>query len=328
MTEHAPAPAAPNADPGGRSGYFEPDSVTWKVLTSPAAALMIAQITNLLEVPHIDFQNVLYDHDPLFPTNRKRQHGHRTAAGKDGHFHDRLRRTLSVPLPIVFGDTSSADGCAARLFNYHRPMSGVGADGVTQYAAVEPDAMLFAAVTISHAALIAYERFDLVDGPIPARLPAAERDRYFGEMARLAALMGVPEDQIPTTADAVAAYYDSISDKFTRRPGFQRAQLRTALALVRPDGRDDIRATLTDIALIVSVVVAHAALPKPSRRLHGLPAVADPLLAAVYVAALPAFALLRVRKVRRAAVAGYLGAADASVLARARTLIPTKVRQP
>ena len=307
MTEPA------SADTAAGPGYFGPDSVTWRVLTSPAAALMIAQITNLLEVPHIDFQNVLHDHDPLFPTNRKRQRGRATLAGKGGHFHDRLRRTLSVPLPIVFGDKQSADACAARLFAYHRPMTGPG------YSAVSPDSMLFAAVTISHAALIAYERFDLVDGVFPARLPAVDRDQYFAEMARLGELMGVPIGQIPRSTDEVGQYYQSVSAKFTRRPGFRRAQLRTALTLLRPDGRDDIRARLTDIVLIGSAALAYSALPKPSRRLNGLPRAADPLLTATYLVSLPLFALLRIDAIQRAAVTAYLGATDAAVLAHGRS---------
>lgn len=311
--------AAPHpADTEDPAGYYGPDSVTWRVLTSPAAALMIAQITNLLEAPHIDFQNVLYDHDPLFPTNRRRQRGRDPQSRKGGSFHDRLRRTLAVPLPIVFGDKAAADACARRLFNYHRPLSGTGADGVTPYAAVNADTMLFAAVTISHAALIAYERFDFVDGMLPTRLPDADRDRYFDEMAQLAVLMGVPAEQIPRSTEEVAAYYESVSGKFTWRPGFVRAQLGTALALLRPDGVDDIRATITDTVLVGSAAVAHAVLPKPFRRLHGWPSFTDPLMGGVYLATLPLFALLRIGAVQRAAVTGYLGAADAAVLSKAR----------
>lgn len=324
MKQQAATHTADADDPDG-SGYYGPDSVTWRVLTSPAAALMIAQITNLLEAPHIDFQNVLYDHDPLFPTNRKRQRGRDPRARKGGSFHDRLRRTLAVPLPIVFGSRADADSCARRLFNYHRPLSGTGADGVTPYAAVDAETMLFAAVTISHAALIAYERFDFVDGVLPTRLPDADRDRYFAEMAQLAVLMGVPAEKVPRSTEAVATYYKSVSAKFTWRPGFSRAQLRTALALLRPDGLDDIRATITDTVLVGSAAVAYAALPRPSRRLHGLPPIADPLLDGVYLAALPLFALLRIGAVQRAAVTGYLGAADAAVLSKAREHMSAQV---
>lgn len=304
-------------EPDG-TGYYGPETVTWRVLTSPAAALMIAQITNLLEAPHIDFQNVLFDHDPLFPTNRKRQRGRDSRSCKGGSFHDRLRRTLAVPLPIVFGSKETADSCARRLFNYHRPLSGTGADGVTPYAATDADTMLFAAVTISHAALIAYERFDLVDGVLPTRLPDVDRDRYFAEMAQLAVAMGVPAETIPRSAEEVAAYYASVSEKFTWRPGFGRVQLRTALALLRPDGLDDIRATIADTVLVGSAAIAHVALPKPFRRLHGWPPLTDPLLDGVYLATLPLFALLRIEAVKRAVITAYLGADDAEVLSKAR----------
>ena len=126
----------------GDAGFFGPDSVTWQVLTAPATALMIAQITNLLEVPHIDFQSVLVDHDPLFGTNRKRQRG-LGRSDKDGYFHDRLRRTLSVPLPIMFADKQSARSCAGRLMSYHQPMLGPAAAGAPAYSAAAPEAMLF-----------------------------------------------------------------------------------------------------------------------------------------------------------------------------------------
>ena len=103
-------------------GFFGPDSVAWRVLTAPATTLMIAQVTNLLEVPHKDFQAVLLGHDPLFPTNPRRQRGWRLPTAKGGHFHDRLRRTVGVPLPILFGDKRSALECAERLAHYHRPI--------------------------------------------------------------------------------------------------------------------------------------------------------------------------------------------------------------
>ncbi|MGE2836139.1 oxygenase MpaB family protein [Mycobacterium sp. SMC-4] len=300
-------------------GFFAPDSVTWEVLTAPATALMIAQITNLLEVPHLDFQAVLLDHDPLFPTNAKRQRGRRRARRKDGHFHDRLRRTLSVPLPIVFGDSDSAVACAKRLVDYHRPMSGVGPAG--PYCATAPEAMLFAAVTIAHAALLAYERFAFRGGRPPRRLDPPRRDRYFAEMAQLAVLMGVPAEQVPITSAQVAAYYAAISDKFTTHPGFRVAQMKTAAALMIPDGRSDLMRTLADLVLMGSALVAYAALPRPSRRLHRLPAVGDPVLGALRLASLPLFALLNMPAIGQTVLRWYLGEADTAMLAAARRQI-------
>lgn len=48
-------------------GFFGAESVAWRVLSDSATALMTAQITNLLEADHLDFQNPLIDHDPLSP---------------------------------------------------------------------------------------------------------------------------------------------------------------------------------------------------------------------------------------------------------------------
>ncbi|CAJ1506260.1 oxygenase MpaB family protein [[Mycobacterium] kokjensenii] len=301
----------------GDSGFFGPGSVAWRVFTAPATALMIAQVTNLMEVPHIDFQSVLVDHDPLFPTNRKRQRG-RGGARKDGYFHDRLRRTLSVPLPILFGDKKSATACADRLMQYHRPMNGPAAAGAPAYSAIDPETMLFGAVTIAHSALIAYERFAFRQGRLPRRLDAADRDRYFAEMSVLATLMGVPAADVPMTAAQVDAYYRSIADKFTRRRGFRGAQVKAAAALIVPSGWRDVPKTVRDVLLIASAAVAAAALPRPSRRLNALPALADPLLAVLYAAWLPVFAVVSLPGVRSLALRWYLGAADTATLTRAR----------
>ena len=293
-------------------GFFGPGSVAWRVLSAPATALMIAQVTNLLEVPHRDFQAVLANHDPLFPTNRKRQRAAGSSRGtKSGHFHDRLKRTVTIPLPMIFGDKQTAHACASRLFNYHRPMHGAG------YAATNPDTMLFAAITISHAGLVAYERFAFDGRGFPRRLSAADRDQYFAEMTRIAVLMGVPREKVPATAADVDSYYRSIADEFVTIPGFAAAQRKTALALLRPDGWADVSATAADLLLILSGILGYAVLPKPSRRLNGLGPAADPLLAAIHLSSLPLFALLRVRSVRRAALSWYVGADEADELERA-----------
>lgn len=295
-------------------GYFGPESMAWQVLAHPAVAVMIAQITNLLEVPHVDFQSVLLDHDPLYPTNDKRQRG--AVRGSDGRFHDRIRRTVAVPFPILFGDRSSAQHCARKLFNYHRPMHGTDTDHGTTYAATAPDTMLFAATTIAHGGLLAYEHFAVSGLSRPRRLPDEQRDQYFSEMVELAVLMGVPRDDVPASARQVADYYASLAHKFTYRAGWGAAQRRTALALLRPTGLRDLRRLLFDAALMSSSVLAAAALPTPSRRLNRIPLVADPFLLLARLAGLPLFALLQIsavgRRVRGALIgADYLDAVEA-----------------
>lgn len=309
-------------------GYFGPDSLVWQVLSAPAVSLMIAQVTNLLEIPHVDFQSVLLDHDPLYPTNTRQQRGTRnTLRHKGGHFHERLRRTVAGPLPIIFGDKESARQYAQRLVKFHHPMNGVNPDDDHPYSATSPEAMLFAAVTIIHAALIAYENFDVTDGHLPRRLTDPDRDRYFAEAAQFAVLMGVPSETIPCDAAGVARYYRSVSDKFVYRHGWAAAQIRTATSLAIPANRDDLGRTLADIALMLSEAISYSVLPKPSRRLHRIPAGADPLLAGVRVAALPLFALLGLKPVGRRVQRWFLGAEAAETLERAQSMTGAQSRE-
>jgi uncharacterized protein (DUF2236 family) len=308
-------------------GFFGPDSLVWQVLTAPAVSLMIAQVTNLLEIPHVDFQSVLLDHDPLYPTNTRQQRGSKNALRhKGGHFHDRLRRTVAGPLPIIFGDTESARHYAQRLVRFHHPMNGVNPDDNNHYAATDPEAMLFAAVTIIHAALIAYENFAVSDGRLPRRMPDHDRDRYFAEAAQFAVLMGVPAETVPRDAAGVAQYYRSVADKYVYRQGWTAAQIRTAASLAIPATRHDLGRTLADIALMASEAISYSVLPKPSRRLHRIPPTADPLLAGVRVATLPLFALLSLRPVAQRAQRWFLGAAATETLERARSM--TASRRP
>ena len=295
-------------------GFFGPGSVAWQVLSAPAVAMMIAQITNLLEVPHVDFQTVLLDHDPLYPTNTKHQ---RTRTGTGDRFHDRIGRTVAVPLPILYGDRATATYSARKLFNYHRPMHGTNPENGAAYAATAPETMLFASVTIAHGGLLAYENFAVSGLRRPRRLPTAVRDRYYAEMVELAVLMGAPRNHVPASTAAVADYYASLTDKFTYRKGWSSAQRRTALALLKPTALQDIRQFLADMALMSSAGLAAAALPRPSRRLNRIPAAADPTLALLRTLSLPAFALLQTssigRPIRRALIgADHLAAIEAA----------------
>lgn len=304
-------------------GYFGPGSLSWKVLTAPAVPVMIAQITHILEAPHVDFQSILLDHDPMYPTNGKRQRGRsRDSRGKGGRISDRISRTVRGPLPIIFGDRATADATARRLWSYHRPMTGRNPDDGTEYSAVDPNAMLFASVTIAHGALIAYERFACDGLRPPRRLSAADRDRFFAETAELAVLMGVPREQVPVTAAAVNAYYRSLDDKYRSRRGWLRVQLRTALTQLRRSPDDRLSSVAVDVLTVASTLLAYTAAPRPSRRLHHLPAAADPVLALVHALSLPLFAALQIRFVREPVLDALIGRANREGIERAARLDP------
>ena len=119
-------------------------------------------------------------------------------------------------------------------------MSGVAPDG-SAYRAVDPDAMLFAAVTIAHAGLRAYETFAF-DGQFAPAAAAADRDAYFAEMAELAVLMGVPHERVPTSAVQIDGYYRSIAPRSPSSPAGSPPSCGPPPAAAAA-GRDDLVAT-------------------------------------------------------------------------------------
>ncbi len=274
---------------------------------------MIAQITNLLEAPHIDFQSILLDHDPLYPTNRKKQRAWRgDPAKKGGRITDRLRRTVVGPLPMIFGDREAARRCADRA--YHRPMRGINAEDGQPYSAVAADTMLFAAVTISHGALIAYERYAF--SRIEVAGQAARRDAGSLLRRELAVLMGVPRERIPVTARQVDDYYRGQAHMYRTRKGYFGNQLRTAASQFRFTFADLVVTVAADIVLLASTFLAYSAIPRPCRRLHHIPVVADPLLAMVHFAVLPLFGTLQIPAVGRLITGAYIGTENVDAIAR------------
>lgn len=118
---------------------------------------MIVLVTALLEGSHEGLQAVEINHDPVFTKSKRNQ----------VDFDDtvkRIQRTAGVPIPIIFGDTASADALAAHLRHYHRNMKGIIPGTDRPYDAQGPALVLFAHVTIMHAALRIYE-----NTPAPGR---------------------------------------------------------------------------------------------------------------------------------------------------------------
>lgn len=307
---HAPIPAdarlwrrGPAPVPAGSHdyGYFGPGSVVWQVVTHPATALMTAQVTAAFEVRHKGIQAATLQHDPLILDALKGKPAARL-------FVTRFQRTLGVPLPIVLGDTATADQVAGHLRRVHARITGTmpGTDG-ERYSAGSPENALFAHVTIFHAALRSYEKLAYRDRHAPRRLPDAERDRYFRELVPFAELMGVEPGTAPASMAAVVRYYRSIENDYGPIPGFQEAQLPVALGSLRIEGRHEIGSAAAAVAMGSSMALAVAVAPRPVRRLLGVPAVFDPALAAALRAARPTFAALALPTVGDRAVRAIAG---------------------
>src|SRR5919109_4633585 len=99
----APQPAGVH-DPG----YFGPESVVWRVVTHPSTAVVGGQVTFLFELAHRDMQAVMLGHDPSVRAAL-------AGRGHSRHLIDRAQRTVGVPVPMILGDTATADRVAAHL---------------------------------------------------------------------------------------------------------------------------------------------------------------------------------------------------------------------
>jgi uncharacterized protein (DUF2236 family) len=279
----APRPAGP-----GDYGYFGPRSVIWQILVHPVTPLVAGQTTLLLEAAHRHMQAVLMGHDP---TLRAAIDGRGSARQSTR----RVQRTVGVPVPMILGDTPTADGIAEHLRAMHARMSGIVPGTERElYSAGSPELGVFAHTTIFHAFLRTYEALAFRDGRPPARLPDPDRDRYFRELVPFAELMGVPSAMIPDSASAVAEYYKTIASDYGPLPGWRKVRPAVLRASLRPADWRDARHVAANTVLNASAVVALAVVPKPVRRQHGVSPLLDPILAATLIAAQPSFAALTI----------------------------------
>ncbi len=117
----------------------------------------------------------------------------------------RLMRTLERTLGIVFGSRAHAQACVVAIHSAHARVRGRLAEGTaafpagTPYDARDPELLLWVHATLVDSALVAYER-------LVAPLDARTRDAFIAESGDVAVLLGVPEDRVPRSSEAFAAY--------------------------------------------------------------------------------------------------------------------------
>lgn len=110
----------------------------------------------------------------------------------------RLDRTLDMMLAMVVGSGRQADAALRRFRAIHIPVRGrldrpLGPFAAgTPYSGHDPELKLWVHSTLMDSTLVAYQRF-------VRPLSPAERDSYFRDAARLAMLMGIPEETVPGT---------------------------------------------------------------------------------------------------------------------------------
>jgi uncharacterized protein (DUF2236 family) len=199
--------------PGQIEGVFGPGSLTWRV-NREAAIFLGAGRALLLQLAHPYVAAGIAEHS-------------RTLADPIGRFH----RTVNITFTLVFGTLDQALRAARHLHQRHSAIQGVLPKAVgpfaagAQYRANDVAALRWVYATLIDSALMAH---DLV---LPA-VPARERELYYGESRRFAALFGVPASALPSDWAGFAAYCQAM-----RQPGLLPVSDAARAIAARPPDR-------------------------------------------------------------------------------------------
>jgi uncharacterized protein (DUF2236 family) len=176
-------------------GVFGPASLTWRI-NREATILLGLDARSLLQLAHPYVAAGIAEHS-------------RTLADPIGRFH----RTFNITFTLVFGTLDQALRAARHLHQRHSAIRGILPTTVGPFAAGMPyrandvSALRWVFATLVETARMAH---DLV---LPA-VTTREREHYYSESRRFAALFGVPASALPTDFAGFATYCEAM-----RQPG-------------------------------------------------------------------------------------------------------------
>jgi len=110
--------------------------------------------------------------------------------------YERLRRTAQVLDTITFGSRADADRSTRRVRAVHRKVRGALVKPAgrfpagTEFAADDPELLLWVLATLVDSALVVYERY-------VSSLSDAERDAYWQDYRVIGSLFGLQDSQMP-----------------------------------------------------------------------------------------------------------------------------------
>jgi uncharacterized protein (DUF2236 family) len=219
----------------GDPGLFGPESVAWRVLADPSMLLagmrgLLIQALHPLAMAGVD-QHSDYKVDPW----------------------GRLQRTMEYVVTTTFGDTAAAEQMGARVRAVHERVVGVDPHTGQPYRASDPELLAWVHNVEVHSFVAAYRRYG-------GWLSDADADRFVGEMTRVAPLVGLPADAVPS----------NLADL--------REELRGAPLEITPAAREGARTVLSPPLPLaarplygVAVAGAVSLLPRRVRAAYGLP---------------------------------------------------------
>lgn len=170
-----------------RLGFFGPDSVTWRV-NRESAVFLGAGRAALLQLAHPWVAASLLQHSNLMND-------------AIGRFHS----TFRVIYTMLFGSRAQAIAASRQVYRLHTGIRGELPHAVgtrprgEHYEANEIKALCWVFATLVESAVLAYE---FVLPP----LAQDEREKYYAESKRMAALFGIPAEALPWDWSAFVQY--------------------------------------------------------------------------------------------------------------------------
>lgn len=234
-----PAGEVVDRDPG----IHGPDSVTWRVHGDPSMALaglraLLMQTAHPLAMAgvaqHSDFRV-----DPW----------------------GRLTRTAEYVAVTTYGTTREAERAGAKVRGIHGRLEGVEPESGQAYRVADPDLLLWVHMVEVDSFLSTAVRSGL-------RLSGEERDRYYLEQTRQAALVGLDAANVPGSARAAADYFRRVRPELRAT---KEARRGVAFVLWPPMPTLVSLGTPARPAWTALATAAFAMLPRWCRRLYHLP---------------------------------------------------------
>jgi len=167
------------------SGFFGPDSMTWK-LNQEMTVLFGGVRALLLHAAH-----------PLVAAGARQTATYRRDPWA------RLLRTLSLQLLLPFGTRQEAQHAADRINRLHTVINGIDEATGERYDALDPELLLWVHACLEQSTVIFYE---LTVGP----LTVVEKQRFHEENLTAAELILLPRDRVPATYEGLVAYIDGV----------------------------------------------------------------------------------------------------------------------
>ncbi len=174
------------SDSNPSCGIFGPASINWRI-NRESALFLAAGRAALLQMAHPWVARALEEHSTTLSDPIRRFHN-----------------TFRVIFTMVFGTRNQAMGAARKLHHLHTHICGSIPEPIgsyargSQYAANDLAALRWVFATLIDSAVLAYE--------LVLPLSGEERDAYYRESLRMAALFGIAPQALPHDWAAFMAY--------------------------------------------------------------------------------------------------------------------------